>query len=102
MGKKRRVLNNPKFANLRKHPKYAGMVAAHVGPSAAREQEKEESYEIVAEQPKPEIIKEPEIAEILPEPKAVKLEKPKPAPETKTKSKTAKKTTIKKTTRKKK
>ena len=29
MGKKRRVLRNPKFKHLRKHPKYAGMVASN-------------------------------------------------------------------------
>lgn len=76
MGKKRRVFKSPKFANLRKHPKYAGMVAA-------REQKKEESYEVVVEQPKPETVKEAEIVEVTPEPKVVKLEKPKPIPEMK-------------------
>ena len=93
MGKKRRVLRSPKFARLREHPKYAGMVAAN-------KQENEEPDEIVVEviERKPEIIEEPKI---------VKLEKPKPAlkkkaaPKTKAKSRT-KKTTAKKTTRKKK
>jgi hypothetical protein len=93
VGKKRRVLRSPKFAKLRTHPKYAGMVAVH-------EQEKEEPSETVIEtiEQKPEIIEEP---------KVVKLEKPKPAPKkkaapkTKAKSRT-KKTTVKKTTRKKK
>jgi len=93
MGKKRRVLRSSKFANLRKHPKYAGMIAA-------RQQKKEEPCEAVAEQPKPELIKEPEIVEIIPEPEVVKLEKPKPV--SKPKPKITKKTTIKKTTRKKK
>ena len=93
MGKKRRVLRSPKFANLRKHPKYAGMVAAN-------KQENEEPNETVIEnvEQKPEIIEEPKI---------VKLEKPKPAPKKKAAPKTkaksrAKKTTVKKTTRKKK
>jgi len=93
VGKKRRVLRSPKFARLREHPKYAGMVAAN-------KQENEEPDEIVVEviEQKPEAIEEPEV---------VKLEKPKPAlkkkaaPKTKAKSKT-KKTTAKKTTRKKK
>ena len=104
MGKKRRVLKSPKFANLRRHPKYSGMIAA-------REQEKEEFNEVAIKQPEPEITQitqimeiapEPEITETTPEPKVVKLEKPKPVLRTKTKSKTTKKTTIKKTTRKKK
>ena len=93
MGKKRRVLRNPKFAKLRTHPKYVGLVAAN-------KQEIEEPDEIVVEvlEQKPEIIEEPKI---------VKLEKPKPAPKKKAapkikaKSRT-KKTTAKKTTRKKK
>ena len=87
MGKKRRVLKSPKFAKLRTHPKYAGMVAAN-------KQENEEPSEAVIEN----VEKKPEIIE---EPKIVKLEKPKTAPKTKAKSKT-KKTTAKKTTRKKK
>ena len=93
MGKKRRMLKSPKFARLRTHPKYVGLVAAN-------KQEIEEPDEIVVEvlEQKPEIIEEPKI---------VKLEKPKPAPKkkaapkTKAKSRT-KKTTAKKTTRKKK
>jgi len=93
VGKKRRVLRNPKFAKLRTHPKYVGLVAAN-------KQEIEEPDEIVVEvlEQKPEIIEEPKI---------VKLEKPKPAPKKKAapkikaKSRT-KKTTAKKTTRKKK
>ena len=93
MGKKKRVLNSPKFAKLRTHPKYVGLVAAN-------KQEIEEPDEIVVEV----LEQEPEIVE---EPKVVKLEKPKPAPKkkaapkTKAKSKT-KKTTAKKTARKKK
>ena len=93
MGKKRRVLKNPKFAKLRTHPKYVNLVAAN-------EQKNEEPNEAVIEN----IEQEPEIIE---EPKIVKLEKPKPAPKkkaapkTKAKSRT-KKTTAKKTTRKKK
>jgi hypothetical protein len=107
MGKKRRVLKSPKFANLRRHPKYSGMIAA-------REQEKEEFNEVAIKQPEPEITQitqimeiapEPEITETTPEPKVVKLEKPKPAPKAKAKSRTkkttAKKTTAKKTTAKK-
>jgi hypothetical protein len=92
MGKKRRVLNNPKFAKLREHPKYAGMIAA-------RQPSKEESYEAEVEQPKPEFVKETEIVEVAlvkEEPKkVVKLEKPKPTPEAKpklTKKKVATKT----------
>ena len=87
------MLKSPKFARLRKHPKYVNLAAAH-------EQEKEEPSETVVEvlEQKPEIIEEPEV---------VISEKPKPAPKkkaapkTKAKSKT-KKTTAKKTTRKKK
>ena len=99
VGKKRRVLKSPKFAKLRTHPKYSGMVAVH-------EQKNEEPSETVFKniEQKTEIIEETKIVE---EPKVVKLEKPKPAPKkkaapkTKAKSKT-KKTTAKKTARKKK
>ena len=93
MGKKKRVLNKPKFAKLRTHSKYVGLVAAN-------KQEIEEPDEIVVEvlEQKPEIIEEPKI---------VKLEKPKPAPKKKAAPKTkakssTKKTTAKKTARKKK
>jgi hypothetical protein len=57
MGKKRRVLNNPKFAKLRTHPKYAEMVAT-------RGQE-EESCDVVTKQREPEIVKEPVVAPFL-------------------------------------
>ena len=93
MGKKRRVLRSPKFAHLRKHPKYAGMVASN-------EQAKEESQEsaIVEEQPTPVLdIVATQTETIEPEPvvKAVK-EKPKPKPrKTRKKATTAKKRTAK-------
>jgi len=95
VGKKRRVLNNPKFATLRKHPKYAKLVAAN---KIKKEEpsETEAVFEDIEHAPK-----------IIEEPKAVKIEKPKPAPKKKAapkikaKSRT-KKTTAKKTARKKK
>ena len=38
MGKKRRVLNSSKFAALRKHPKYKGLVRANSKNSEIQEE----------------------------------------------------------------
>jgi len=92
VGKKRRVLKNPKFAKLRTHSKYAGLVAAN-------KQENEEPDEVVIEkvEQKTQTIEEPKLIEPA-KPKFVS--KKKAAPKTKTKSR-ARKTTVKKSTRKK-
>ena len=76
MGKKRRVLRSPKFANLRTHPKYVGMVSSN-------KKEKKEFYEEAVDQliEETEIEKEAEIVEAAEAPKAVKLENPKPVSE---------------------
>ena len=55
MGKKKRVLKNPKFAKLRTHPKYRNLVAAN-------EQKNKEPNEATVET----LAKEPEISEELP------------------------------------
>jgi hypothetical protein len=105
VGKKRRVLYKSKFAKLRAHPKYAGMVASNKkGKKEFHEEDTEQLIEGIK------IVKEVEIVEATPGPKVIKLEKPeldpkkKTVPEMKAKPKATKKKLVKtkKTTRKKK
>ena len=115
MGKKRRVLRSPKFANLRKHPKYAGMVRGNKGakedlsinplsieedyyipkPTAELEVKKVEEKEPLIEAPTPILSAVEEALALEP----VAEEKPKRRRTRKTTAKKA--TTRKRTTRKK-
>lgn len=86
MGKKRRVINSPKFASLRKHPKYRGLAEAN-SKFVGNQQEVEEQ-EVIEETP---ILKAAEeILDIEPAPA-----KPTPAPVLKP-TKTAAKASAKK------
>ncbi len=49
MGKKRRVINSPKFASLRKHPKYRGLTEAN--SKFVENQQEAEEQEIIEETP---------------------------------------------------
>ena len=89
MGKKRRVLRSPKFARLRKHPKYVGLVAAN-------KQETGEVQEVVEEVIKPaeeiptfvlETVAEPVVVEAPKAPELVKAVKTKSKPRAKAKAK---------------
>ena len=84
MGKKRRVLKNPKFAKLRTHPKYVRL--------AGTNNRQDEVQESAVETPT-EVVQEPVL-----EVRSTKIERPKPAPKKKTTLR-AKETT--KTTKKK-
>ena len=79
MGKKRRVLHSSKFATLREHPKYKGLVRANSKSSGNRQEIEEiEEPEVVAETPVLKTNKEVETSE-------TEIAKPKPpkAPKTK-------------------
>jgi hypothetical protein len=102
MGKKRRVLHSPKFAGLRKHPKYRGLASAN--SKLVENLQEVEEQEVVEETP---ILKaaeetlniEPELQEVKPEP----ILKPKKttAKASSKKSTTPKKSRTRRTTRKK-
>jgi len=86
MGKKRRVINSPKFASLRKHPKYRGLAEAN--SKFIGNQQEVEDQGVIEETP---ILKAAEeILDIEPAPA-----KPTPAPVLKP-TKTAAKASAKK------
>ena len=95
MGKKRRVLSNPKFKHLRNHPKYRGLfkketpIAASPTEPELKEALKEEVVTPVLESPQPETT--PKIKKTPP----ASLRK-----ETKTKVSSKKTSTKKQSTRK--
>jgi hypothetical protein len=99
MGKKRRVLRSSKFANLRRHPKYASLVAAN-------EQKAEEIQEVVIEEKQatsildiitPEIKVPEPVTEVVEETPPPKLSKSKVKAPRKKRTSTKKRRTKKKT-----
>jgi len=69
MGKKRRVLKSPKFANLRKHPKYARF--SNSVAELDLKTDKAEEKEPLIEPPTPilDAVEEPSTLGAIPEPK---------------------------------